>query len=30
MTAGTSIDPALAKALDPGEFLHEQLSQALA
>ena len=28
MTAGTSIDPALAKTLDPGEFLHEQLSQA--
>jgi putative transposase len=27
MTAGTSIDPALTKTLDPGEFLHEQLSQ---
>jgi putative transposase len=28
MTAGTSIDPALTKTLDPGEFLHERLSQA--
>ena len=28
MTAGTSIDPALTKTLDPGEFLHEQLAQA--
>ena len=28
MTAVPSIDPALAKTLDPGEFLHEQLAQA--
>src|SRR4051794_21418110 len=28
MTAGTSIDPALVKTLDPGEFLHDQLAQA--
>ncbi len=28
MTAGTSIDPALTKTLNPGEFLHEQLAQA--
>ncbi len=28
MTAGPSIDPAVATTLDPGEFLHEQLAQA--
>jgi putative transposase len=28
MTAVPSIDPALTKTLDPGEFLHEQLAQA--
>ena len=28
MTAGISIDPALTKTLDPGEFLHEQFAQA--
>ncbi len=30
MTAVPSIDPALTKTLDPGEFLHEQLAQASA
>ena len=28
MTAAASIDPALTKTLDPGEFLHDQLAQA--
>jgi transposase-like protein len=28
MTAVSSIDPTLAKSLDPGEFLHDQLAQA--